>query len=113
LIRRDKKKSHGFVCFAGDWRIFKKKKSLIFPLLILLNLIKLKFLLLPIILGVHFIKKLLVFGSIILSSILAHLKVCKAHQHPHAHTHSHPFQLWSTAAEASVDYPSGKDTLSR
>ncbi|KAH0949226.1 hypothetical protein HN011_007803 [Eciton burchellii] len=91
----------------GDWRIFKKKKSWILPLLILLNLIKLKFLLLPIILGVHFIKKLLVFGSIILSSILAHLKVCKVHQHPHTHTHTHPFQFWSTAAEASVDYPSG------
>lgn len=89
----------------GDWRIFKKKKNLIFPILILLNLIKLKLLLLPIILGVHFIKKLLVLGSIILPSILAHLKVCKV-QHSHSH-HTHPFQLWSTAAEATVDYPSG------
>ncbi|KAM0736221.1 hypothetical protein ACS0PU_010182 [Formica fusca] len=94
----------------GDWRIFKKKKSIIFPVLILLNLIKLKLLLLPIILGVHFIKKILVFGSLLLTSILAHLKVCKiqaAGQYGGAHTHhSHPFHLWSTAAESS-DYPTG------
>ncbi|EZA55580.1 hypothetical protein X777_03835 [Ooceraea biroi] len=93
----------------GDWRIFKKKKSLILPILILINLIKLKLLLLPIFLGVHFIKKLLVLGSIILPSILAHLKVCKVQQ-VHTH-HSHPFHLWSTAADATADYPSGKNVL--
>ncbi|XP_029669796.1 uncharacterized protein LOC115239425 [Formica exsecta] len=68
----------------GDWRIFKKKKSIIFPIL--------------------------VFGSLLLTSILAHLKVCKiqaAGQYGGAHTHhSHPFHLWSTAAESS-DYPTG------
>ncbi|KAL6263588.1 hypothetical protein P5V15_006377 [Pogonomyrmex californicus] len=89
----------------GDWRIFKKKKSIILPVLILLNLIKLKLLLLPIFLGVHFIKKLLVLGSLILPSIFAHLKICKV-QHPHTH-HSHPFHLWSTAADSTADYPTG------
>ncbi|XP_014475661.1 PREDICTED: uncharacterized protein LOC106744983 [Dinoponera quadriceps] len=84
----------------GNWRIFKKKKtSIILPVLILLNLLKLKLLLLPIFLGVHFIKKLLVLGSLILPSVLAHLKVCKVH-------HVHPYHVWGTAAEA-VDYPSG------
>lgn len=93
------------MCFvAGDWRIFKKKKSIILPVLILLNLLKLKLLLLPVFLGVHFIKKLLVLGSLILPSVLAHLKVCKV-QHNH---HPHPYHIWSTAAEAPPDYPSGK-----
>ncbi|XP_032663046.1 uncharacterized protein LOC116840448 [Odontomachus brunneus] len=87
----------------GDWRIFKKKKSIILPVLILLNLLKLKLLLLPVFLGVHFIKKLLVLGSLVLPSVLAHLKVCKV---PHNH-HSHPYHIWSTAAEAPADYPSG------
>lgn len=87
---------------AGDWRIFKKKKSLILPLLILLNLFKLKLLLLPIFLGVHFIKKLLVLGSLIAPSILAHLKVCKVQPHQ-----TYPYHTWATAAEAPVDYPTG------
>ncbi|XP_043497000.1 uncharacterized protein LOC122520795 [Polistes fuscatus] len=86
----------------GDWRIFKKKKSMILPLLILLNLFKLKLLLLPIFLGVHFIKKLLVLGSLIAPSILAHLKVCKVQPHP-----TYPYHTWATAAEAPVDYPTG------
>lgn len=89
--------------FTGDWRIFKKKKSIILPVLILLNLVKLKLLLLPIFLGVHFIKKLLVVGSLILPSVFAHLKICKV-QHPHAH----PYQIWSTAADTSADYPTGE-----
>ncbi|XP_011880713.1 PREDICTED: uncharacterized protein LOC105569128 [Vollenhovia emeryi] len=89
----------------GNWRIFKKKKSIILPVLILLNLLKLKLLLLPIFLGVHFIKKLLVLGSLILPSVFAHLKICKV---PHSHSHqSQPFQLWSTAADTTVDYPTG------
>ncbi|KAG7190717.1 hypothetical protein KM043_006793 [Ampulex compressa] len=85
----------------GDWRIFKKKKSLILPLLILLNLFKLKLLLLPIFLGVHFIKKLLVLGSLILPSILGHLKVCKVQQPQQGY----PYHTWATAADAPVDYP--------
>ncbi|XP_020286834.1 uncharacterized protein LOC109856222 [Pseudomyrmex gracilis] len=94
----------------GDWRIFKKKKSIILPILILLNLIKLKLLILPIFLGVHFIKKLLVLGSLILPSVLAHLKICKVQQpHAYAHKNTHPFHLWSSAAEAPADYPSGYD----
>ncbi|XP_029160736.1 uncharacterized protein LOC114932617 [Nylanderia fulva] len=88
----------------GDWRIFKKKKSIIFPILIILNLIKLKLLLLPIILGVHFIKKILVFGSILLSSILTHLKVCTVQNQ--SQQQSHPIQFISTAVESS-DYPTG------
>ncbi|EFN64650.1 hypothetical protein EAG_08293 [Camponotus floridanus] len=69
----------------------------------------------PIILGVHFIKKILVFGSILLTSILAHLKVCKLQggQYGGAH-HSHPFNFWSTAVESN-DYPTavfqGKSTF--
>nr|XP_012145794.1 PREDICTED: uncharacterized protein LOC100881721 [Megachile rotundata] len=85
----------------GEWRIFKKKKSLILPILILLNLLKLKLLLIPIFLGVHFIKKLLVLGSLIAPSILSHLKICKVPPHPQ------PYQMWATAAEAPVDYPTG------
>ncbi|XP_026674996.1 uncharacterized protein LOC108631798 [Ceratina calcarata] len=86
-----------------EWRIFKKKKSLIIPILILLNLLKLKLLLLPIFLGVHFIKKLLVLGSLVLPSILAHLKICKV---PQPHQQPQPHHMWATAAEAPVDYPS-------
>ncbi|XP_033339958.2 uncharacterized protein LOC117228359 [Megalopta genalis] len=87
-----------------DWRLFKKKKSVILPLLILLNLIKLKLLLLPVFLGVHFIKKLLVLGSLLLPSILSHLKICKV---PQPQPHMYPHQTWATAAEAPVDYPTG------
>ena len=105
----EKEKIYEFIRFTGDWRIFKKKKNIIFPILILLNLIKLKLLLLPIFLGVHFIKKLLVLGSLILPSVFAHLKICKV-QHPHAH-HAHPFHLWSTAADTTADYPTGKSIL--
>ncbi|XP_054002551.1 uncharacterized protein LOC128889177 [Hylaeus anthracinus] len=89
----------------GDGKIlFKKKKSVIVPILILLNLVKLKLLLLPIFLGVHFIKKLLVLASLILPSILAHLKICKV---PPPHQQSYPYHTWATAAEAPVDYPTG------
>ncbi|XP_076241048.1 uncharacterized protein LOC143183411 [Calliopsis andreniformis] len=86
----------------GNFRIFKKKKSLILPILILLNLLKLKLLLLPIFLGVHFIKKLLVLASLIAPSILAHLKICKVPPH-----HQQPYHMWGTAAEAPPDYPTG------
>ncbi|CAL7938059.1 unnamed protein product [Xylocopa violacea] len=88
----------------GDWRIFKKKKSLILPILILLNLLKLKLLLLPIFLSVHFIKKLLVLASIIVPSLLAHLKICKV---PPAQSQTHPYHMWATAADTPVDYPTG------
>ncbi|CAB0030503.1 unnamed protein product [Trichogramma brassicae] len=59
------------VTFTADGknRLFhKKKKSIILPILILLNLLKLKLILLPIFFGVHFIKKLLVLGSLLLPS---------------------------------------------
>ncbi|XP_076650336.1 uncharacterized protein LOC143357684 [Halictus rubicundus] len=87
-----------------DWRLFKKKKSVILPLLILLNLLKLKLLLLPVFLGVHFIKKLLVLGSLLLPSILSHLKICKVPQQAHQ---MNPYHTWATAAEAPADYPTG------
>ncbi|XP_043266972.1 uncharacterized protein [Venturia canescens] len=87
-----------------DWRLFKKKKNLIFPILILLNLVKLKLLLLPILLGVHFIKKLIVIGGLFLPSILKHLKICKV---PYQMPHNYPFHTWATAAETPVDYPTG------
>ncbi|XP_029049994.2 uncharacterized protein LOC114879332 [Osmia bicornis bicornis] len=87
---------------ADEWRLFKKKKSVILPILILLNLLKLKLLLLPIFLGVHFIKKLLLLASVVAPSVFSHLKICKVPQHP-----QHPYQTWATAAEAPVDYPTG------
>ncbi|XP_023289769.1 uncharacterized protein LOC105703586 [Orussus abietinus] len=81
-------------------RIFKKKKSLILPILVLIQLFKLKLLILPILFGVHFIKKFLVFGSLLLPSILKHLKICRS-------PHPQPHHLWSTAADTPVDYPTG------
>lgn len=78
---------------------------MILPVLILLNLIKLKMMLLPIFLGVHFIKKLLVLASLIAPSILAHLKICKVAP-PIQPAHS--YHSWATAAEAPADYPTGK-----
>ncbi|KZC11147.1 hypothetical protein WN55_02508 [Dufourea novaeangliae] len=70
----------------------------------LLNLLKLKLLLLPIFLGVHFIKKLLLLASLLAPSILAHLKICKV---PQPHQQSYPYHTWATAAEAPADYPTG------
>ncbi|KAK1122748.1 hypothetical protein K0M31_009190 [Melipona bicolor] len=91
-----------------DWRLFKKKKSVIVPILILINLLKLKLLLLPIFLSVHFIKKLLVFASIIIPSLLTRLKICKVPQPPH-HQQAYPYHMWGTAVEAPVDYPTAYD----
>lgn len=84
----------------------KKKKSVVLPILILLNLLKLKLLLLPIFLSVHFIKKLLLLASLLAPSILSRLKICKLAQQPHAQVY--PYHTWSTAAEGPVDYPTGK-----
>lgn len=93
----------GLFIFPDDWRLFKKKKNLILPVLILLNLVKIKLLMLPVLVGVHFIKKLIVIGGLFVPGILKHLKICKVS--PHAPMH--PFQAWGTAAEAPVDYPTG------
>ncbi|OXU27686.1 hypothetical protein TSAR_011616 [Trichomalopsis sarcophagae] len=92
-------KSRTFDVSHGNFRIFKKKKNIILPILILLNLLKLKLMILPIALGVHFIKKLLVLGSLLLPSILSHLKICKIAQQPY---HHHP---WAAPVEYPVDYP--------
>jgi hypothetical protein len=83
-------------------RLFhKKKKAIILPILILLNLVKLKLLLIPILLGVHLIKKLIIIGGLFVPGILSKLKICKVPHHPH------PWHSWATAAEAPVDYPTG------
>ncbi|XP_012248797.1 uncharacterized protein LOC105681894 [Bombus impatiens] len=87
---------------ADNWRLLKKKTSIILPLLILLNLLKVKLLLLPIFLGVHFIKKLLVLASIIVPSLLARLKICKF---ANSHYQGYPYHMWGTAADTPVDYP--------
>ncbi|KAK9296221.1 hypothetical protein QLX08_009719 [Tetragonisca angustula] len=86
-----------------DWRLFKKKKSVIVPVLILINLLKLKLLLLPIFLSVHFIKKLLVLATIIIPSLVTRLKICKVPQSHHQQGYS--YNMWGTAADAPVDYP--------
>ncbi|XP_017767746.1 PREDICTED: uncharacterized protein LOC108556245 [Eufriesea mexicana] len=88
----------------GNWRLLKKKKSIILPILILLNLLKLKLLLLPIFLSIHFIKKLLLLASLLAPSILSRLKICKLAQ---PHSQAYPYHTWSTAAEGPVDYPTG------
>ncbi|XP_011314647.1 uncharacterized protein [Fopius arisanus] len=84
-------------------RLFKKKKSIILPILILLNLMKLKMMLIPIAFGVHMIKKLIVIGGLFVPGILSRLKICKVAQHPPTSYH-----VWANAAaEAPVDYPTG------
>ncbi|XP_074100323.1 uncharacterized protein LOC141528267 isoform X1 [Cotesia typhae] len=84
-------------------RLFhKKKKAIILPVLILLNLLKIKLILIPIFLGVHLIKKLIIIGGLFVPGFLSKLRICKV---PH-HGFTFPFH-WGTAAEAPVDYPSG------
>ncbi|XP_034949870.1 uncharacterized protein [Chelonus insularis] len=83
---------------SDEGRLFKKKKAIIIPLLILLNLIKIKLLVIPILLGVHLIKKLIIIGGLFVPGILSKLRICKVN-------HGHPFHSWATAAEAPVDYP--------
>ncbi|KAF7987592.1 hypothetical protein HCN44_003455 [Aphidius gifuensis] len=86
----------------SGWRLFhKKKKSVILPVLILLNLLKLKLLIIPILFGVHLIKKLIIIGGLFVPGILSRLKICKV---PH---HHHPYHAWATGADAPVDYPTG------
>ncbi|XP_048505467.1 uncharacterized protein LOC105685690 [Athalia rosae] len=92
---------------SGDDRLFKKKKkglAVILPILILLKLLKMKLLLLPIFLGVHFIKKILLIGALAIPSILANLKYCKI---PPMHHHQTAYSTWATAADTPVDYSLG------
>lgn len=86
------------------WRGIKHKKALILPLLILFKLMKLKLWIVPIFLAVHFIKKILVIASILLPILFTRLKICKVSQ---PHHQGYPHHLWTTAAEAPIDYPSG------
>lgn len=89
--------------FSDNSRLFhKKKKAIILPVLILLNLLKIKLILIPIFLGVHLIKKLIIIGGLFVPGFLSKLRICKV---PH-HGFTFPFH-WGTAAEAPVDYPSG------
>ncbi|XP_015114438.1 uncharacterized protein LOC107039377 isoform X2 [Diachasma alloeum] len=82
-----------------SFRLFKKKKAIILPILILLNLMKLKMMLIPIIFGVHMIKKLIVIGGLFVPGFLSRLKICKVAPPP-------SYQAWANAvAEPPVDYP--------
>ncbi|KAK0089217.1 hypothetical protein PV325_008346 [Microctonus aethiopoides] len=67
----------------------------------LTELFKLKLMLIPIFLGVHLIKKLIIIGGLFLPGLLSKLRICKVPQP------SHPFHAWSTAGETPVDYPTG------
>lgn len=89
---------------TAAWRGIKHKKALILPLLILFKLMKLKLWIVPIFLAVHFIKKILVIASILLPILFTRLKICKVSQ---PHHQGYPHHLWTTAAEAPIDYPSG------
>ncbi|XP_021923158.1 uncharacterized protein LOC110831454 [Zootermopsis nevadensis] len=75
----------------------KKKLALWLPLLFF---VKLKALLIPILLGVLFIKKLLILAAILLPSLLSLLKLCKPHQ---GHSHSG----WSSGPDVSSEFSSG------
>jgi hypothetical protein len=75
----------------------KKKVALLLPLLLFL---KLKALLVPILIGVLFIKKLLILGAILLPSLLSFIKLCKP-------SHGHSYAGWSSAPDASAEYSSG------
>lgn len=89
---------------SAEGRLHKKKKkalSIVLPLLILLKVIKLKLLLIPILIGVHFIKKIILLGALALPSILANLKYCKIPPMPHQQT---AYNTWTTAAEAPIDF---------
>lgn len=88
------------------WRGIKQKKALILPLLILFKLMKLKLWIVPIFLAVHFIKKILVIASILVPILFTRLKICKVSQ---PHHQGYPHHLWTTAAEAPIDYPSGEE----
>lgn len=59
--------------------------------------------LIPIFLGVHLIKKLIIIGGLFLPGLLSKLRICKVPQP------SHPFHAWGTAGETPVDYPTGKN----
>ncbi|XP_046428984.1 uncharacterized protein LOC124183885 isoform X1 [Neodiprion fabricii] len=90
---------------SSEARLLHKKKkktlSVILPLLILLKIIKLKLILLPILIGVHFIKKILIIGALAITSILANLKYCRL---PPANHHPVAYSAWSTAAETPMDF---------
>ncbi|XP_046749180.1 uncharacterized protein LOC124412966 [Diprion similis] len=90
---------------SSETRLLHKKKkktlSIILPLLILLKVIKLKLILLPILIGVHFIKKILLIGALAVTSIIANLKYCKL---PPANHHPVAYSAWSTAAETPMDF---------
>ncbi|PNF33308.1 hypothetical protein B7P43_G07743 [Cryptotermes secundus] len=75
----------------------KKKVALLLPLLLFL---KLKALLVPILLGVLFIKKLLILAAILLPSLLSFIKLCKP-------SHGHSYSGWISAPDISGDYSSG------
>jgi hypothetical protein len=83
--------------YVAEGRGKKKKVALLLPLLLFL---KLKALLVPILIGVLFIKKLLILGAIVLPSLLSFIKLCKP-------SHGHSYSGWSSAPDVSAEYSSG------
>jgi hypothetical protein len=82
---------------VAEGRGKKKKLALLLPLLFFF---KLKALLIPILLGVLFIKKLLILGAIVFPSLLSLVKLCKPH-------HGHSYSGWSSGPDVSAEYSSG------
>lgn len=89
---------HFFTDLAGaTHRLFhKKKKHILLTFLMLINLIKIKFLLIPVVIGIHMIKKFIILGGLLLPTFLAQLRICKA---PY-----HSFHIPWGPAEPPVDY---------
>jgi hypothetical protein len=82
---------------VAEGRGKKKKIILLLPLLLFF---KLKVLLIPILLGVLFIKKLLILGAVLLPSLLHMIKFCKPF---HGHGHS----VWNSGPDIAAEYSTG------
>ncbi|PSN40903.1 hypothetical protein C0J52_18725, partial [Blattella germanica] len=82
---------------VAEGRGKKKKLALLVPLLLFF---KLKVLLVPILLGVLFIKKLLILATVLFPSMLSLVKFCKPH-------HGHSYSGWSSGPDTSGEYSTG------
>ncbi|XP_047111755.1 uncharacterized protein LOC124788528 [Schistocerca piceifrons] len=87
----------------------KKKAAIVLPLILFM---KLKALLIPTLLGVLFIKKLLVLAAVFLPALLHYLKACKMpYHHHHAVAYHVPHGDWSSSgadhSATGVDGPTG------
>ena len=83
--------------YVAEGRGKKKKIYLLLPLLLFF---KLKMLLVPILLGVLFIKKLLILGAVLLPSLMSLVKLCKPNL-------PHSYAGWNSAPDASGEYSTG------